>query len=1149
MPDIAGQRPIASRLQALLLSRAIEIWVDDDATSGRSYTEQGPRPAFVSSVAASHGRLVASGEITGTADFEVRCQHGGLPGQVDHGATVAARRSGEPLYLGWEPPGTLSAPDIIDAAVTGSRPDIVAHPNGTLISVNNTGGAGRIYTKAPGDTTWTNRGRVTDIAASLNTLVYYPCLVVVEDEVYLLAWREGVAYDPASGGTDPNVFISVWVSKDAGATWALAQDYATLEEDVFDDTVVAANPSDGAGTLFACGRLRAAYRANEVVVFAHLKGHREDDDMDVVRQFAGASLAERLDLVETYPPAAHTLGREGRALPDVVATPTGFVVAWLQNGKNDPQVATIGSAWQPLSTAQVHEVKGPYNIDADGGFTNVGAGTAEVLDDDYIGELALVYDPAGALWCFTCSAGPVSVWAGVQYAYYSADGGKTWVPGHATVPATAADTSGHWFRPDDVASSVQGNRPAAIGATWWRGAAALVHGSEGTSAGSGGLWMTLLGGMTDLPLPYERHGVRIGHRQGWLWNWLPFELPENQLYTATQTGTQTSALNGGAHVITTGDGAGAAGANWYQHTGVDNGVRQIGSGEVDMSVVAQQGNGTGSEIAWGMRLASTTHGCEFRIVRTVNGIYVRDHVAGTQLASVTGLPVNGRYVVRWSMDMVSDTGAGRGLQAWYRVNDGSTPDARRETLIGSWTLNDDNGAGGTVPHMEWGHIASSGDTTQNQSAWYEVSWAFPDTVSGPSPGSHAIWVDLDQAAGDNPALLPGRPLGTAEVYALDGLLLSGRRGPFRIGDAWSAPVGGDFEADRAIALDAPSRRIHHRSVDDSADVIIPWAVDPARPGVEDAEAEPLKALRWWGNYRTFHLEYLPQGGSWTIAATVDTAVLQGVSFTRIGKTLRASSTGSTVYLTRDEVDGDWTAEWDDGAGTTRQRHLAGNGPGRWSSSTSEPRARLELASTEAGDPTGGGTLSLWSPEVVVLVPGQTATAWRIRVPAQSTADGDLRTKIAWCDAHLLAQPPSWGRGYTSLPGHERVALEGDLGVRVDRAPAAQELRIAFDEGVDESDLANSSDVRFVTPYSSGSEPAASLGEIPRSLVRMLDRQAGRPVGWCVWDRTASGAVVIRRGHEQLWGTVEAAPDREVALGDPGDTEVVRVATMTLREER
>ena len=35
-----------TRVQALLLAREIEVWLGSVATSGRSYTEQGPRPGL-----------------------------------------------------------------------------------------------------------------------------------------------------------------------------------------------------------------------------------------------------------------------------------------------------------------------------------------------------------------------------------------------------------------------------------------------------------------------------------------------------------------------------------------------------------------------------------------------------------------------------------------------------------------------------------------------------------------------------------------------------------------------------------------------------------------------------------------------------------------------------------------------------------------------------------------------------------------------------------------------------------------------------------------------------------------------------------------------------------------------------------------------
>lgn len=640
---------------------------------------------------------------------------------------------------------------------------------------------------------------------------------------------------------------------------------------------------------------------------------------------------------------------------------------------------------------------------------------------------------------------------------------------------------------------------------------------------------------------------------GWYYTWLPYERPEYQTtdYTQNTSGVFTSTLTSSTatHDITSGNGALSTGSNWYQYTGVDHGQIQYGHGESVVTVNQSEGNGSTTEIGERMRLASTNHGIECEINRTATTIVVRDHVANTTLATVFGLTAGARYAVRYGMSMTSDDGSGRGLQVWYRLADRSSFEKRRWTRIGQWTLSDDSGSGGTVPHYEWGHIVAAGAGTQNQSSWHHTKWALPSASTQPSgPGAFARWDDLDQAGGDNPSILHGRSLGSVGDWAMDGFTLAGRRGPAFIGDTWSIPVTGDYSIDRAISLDVPSPRIHHRSVDVSSDVVIPWAADPGRPDDEDTLHPAMMALRLWCNWRLATLEYRTAGGAWATSATIDTRVIQGASYTRNGIYLRASSTGNTTYLTRDEVNGAWTAEWDDGAGTTVYRHLTGNSPGRWSSATTEPRARLQLTETKAGDPTTGGTLSLWSPEVVVLVPATTASAWRLVIDStHGTADGDYRTKLAWCDAHILAQPPSWGRGFTAIPGHERAELEGGLGVRVDRAPAARELRIAWDDGVDETDIGQSSAVRYARPFTGG-EPGGSVAALPRGLSQALVRQAGRPVGWVVWDQSAS-AVVLRRQHEQVWGTAPNAPDIEVVLGDEGSTEVVRVATTTVREER
>ena len=187
MADITTLPPVSSRLQALCLAEPIAIWDSNDAASGRSYTEQGPRPGVPKALRDSFAVVVPSGTTTGTIDYEARCQHAGVPGQIDHGMTIAARRSGDPLWLGWEQPGSLSGYEAVDATLDGIEVDVVATESGVLVATGRAGLSARAWTKAPGATAWTARGVVTTTPTGQIPAVYYPALVVVGAEVYLLA--------------------------------------------------------------------------------------------------------------------------------------------------------------------------------------------------------------------------------------------------------------------------------------------------------------------------------------------------------------------------------------------------------------------------------------------------------------------------------------------------------------------------------------------------------------------------------------------------------------------------------------------------------------------------------------------------------------------------------------------------------------------------------------------------------------------------------------------------------------------------------------------------------------------------------------------------------------------------------------------------
>lgn len=1116
-------------VQALALARRIEVWTSNDATSGRAYTEQGPRPGVPVAGRASHAVLVPAGTPSGATGYDVRCQHGGIPGMIDHGMTVAARRTGEPLYLGWEPPGVITGWDGIsyDSATTDEEPHCCTMPDDSVIVVARRGLSLLSWTRDPVTGAWS--GPVT--IRNAVTKVYWPCLVVVEDEVYCLAWHQGMTV--YSG--QQRYFISAWRSLDSGATWEVAQNYATTQ-----DKIVMGAPSWAGTDKWYGQRIRAAYRDGEVCVLAHMVANVNSGDADYIMQFAGPALTMRLDHVATMQ------GAHGWGMPDIVATPTGFLAAYVERTVSEAKTVTIGSAWQPISTGRVVEAD-VYG--AGKGWSNP-VGTVVVLDG--VVGLALAWDPAG-IGVLIVSDGdegsPVPIAAGRVFCHYTADGGESWSPASERQDALAAYGHLYWA-PDAGGAGVMDHYPHQYGACYQRGRICWAHNwVAAIGVFDDSIAVAYLGGWSDLEVSYANNGVRMGSRSSWAWTWMPFERPDDQAYTTVSGGVSSaglSASDNGVSIITTGDGTGAGGVgHHYYEIGAAPVLAELyGELEWEMTLITG-GSDAAEEIAVHYRLANAASGVEVGIRYYSTGLKAIDLVSGATLATLAGLTDTSYYQYRLGIYLNTEFVLSRSVQLWYRSADSS--ETRRWTNVGKWLLTDDGGAGGVTPRVRIGHFADGGGVTINRSRWrrWAIGFTHTDVMVA------AQWATLDQAGGDNPTLLRGRPLGSASAWALDGLLLAGRRGPGLIGDTWTIPASGDYEINRAISLDAPSRRIHHRTVDVSADVVIPWAADPDRPHAEDTEYPPLVALHVECNWRRAMLQYKTVAGAWTTSAIIDTRVLQDVAYVRAGRTLRGNAGGGTVYLLRDETTENWTIEWDDGAGTTRYRHPAGNTEGRWSNSTTEPRARIELASTLAGDPTGGGKLSLWSPSVTVIVPGVTATAWRLVIDStHGTADGDYRTRLYWLDVHMLAVRPGWGRGFTAVPGHEWVELEGGVEVGIDRAPPGALLRLAWDEGIVESEIHQSAvAVRSVTGYSGGVEPVAAVGAVSGSLVRALERQRQLPLVWACWPRGASGVVTLRRPGEHMLALAESAPTVEVVSGDEWASEHVRIGKVTLRRVR
>ena len=1131
MPDVSG-----SYVRGLLLAQEI-VPSDYPGAATPLYREQSPIAGYAVPDRTTRLRLHVSGTPSATSTLNVRCQHAGLPGQVDHGAMMAMRRQGEPLWIGHEPPSAVSAWESIsyDDAVAEREPAIVTTSTDAVVLVVRRG-TDLLVTRRSTIGVWS--AFATLFAGTSAAPPYWPALVVIGDEIFCLAWRLG--WDAEHYG------IMVCRSVDDGVTWELWQDWATVDTDIIYATVPYSAPI---GLEYGIGRLSVAYYDGQVSVFAHLKRNTNvaGVHIDVIRQWAGLGLNARLDLIQTYQGSSQC-----SALPSVIATSAGFLVTWLQYSTGIV-AATLGSASQPIGSA--------VQVDLSSYVSNALFGTGA----GYSGW----YTPAGTLVEVLPEIALCSVYDnGVPWVYwtghmenlpafactsaYSPDNGYTWSDGHSTLGNAAIPSYyAGWHRPYDAPGTYAESHPYRFAACAQRGRVLLAHewvADVSTFAGFS-IGIAYLGGWTDFPLPYERTGMRLGHRAGYRWSWLPLELPEDQDYVTVSAGTSSSALvvNAGEHRITTGDGVVATGQQFYSYT-APAAYAGFCSGLAEWTERVDGGGSlAAADIALRLRVSEVNFGSEVEVRRTTTSFRLYDVAGGVTLATVNGLTPSQRLQFRLGLAINTETGANASVQLEYRVWD--TSEVRRWIGVGRFVP--DGSATGN-PRIQWGHglDAAGGDApAMDDSFWREVQFTLPDmtnvTTTGDhhaTAGKHATWHDLDQAGGDNPGKLPGRPVATTYDYLIDGFKVSGLRGPGAIGDTWTSVTTGEYALARAISRTCPSPRIGWRSVGLTADQEIPWAADPDNPWLEDCAHAPLVGVGAYGyNARRIRVDSRSAAGAWTTRYDAATFVLTAVEFSRLGNAIVPAGGAQTTWLKRDECAG-WYVLLDNGAGTTRYRRVLGNDGGRWSAAGTEPMARLYLDGVATTDPVGGGAhrLSLWPDSAVVLFPGVSCAGWRIYLDnAYPTREDDFRVgNISFGPVHLFGLDYSLGRSIDQIPGHERVDLEGKIPVVVTRSPDSDVFGMSWDEGVYEAEIASASAVTWKRHSSNaGVGPNVAVAETAAALRGLLARHGGNPMVYVqVADYGASTTILLNRRDDHALVTC------------PGGLKIVNIAGNENRDE-
>lgn len=1138
---------------------------DSDAlwTAQTTWPEQSPRPGRPVDQGDSSLVLAAYGERSSQTPIELRTT---VAGSIDPltGAGFAWRLQNDPLYRGQVAPSSIWGWDTIHyvdgtstvvGSVTSSKhPHAKTMSDGTIlvcsqVSRYNTGESIQVSRFNEVTGTWTTVNVLT--LASAPTQDFEPCLCIVErpqgDRVVLFHWTEDTV--------SQTIQVAMLYSDDSGATWATGST-GCLREPLYDGEV------EGR-------RLRASYRNGQVILFAELVGQDPADAAltnNHIVQWASIDDGATFNLVKN---GQNVESLEG-AFPDVVATPTGFVLVYVSIDSNEgepyTQMRRIPDAFTPFSHSPRYVTTGDDSAGT-GAFTKAGylqvamgdlgsgqirqvPATGTVASSKYTfgkfgGEITMATAPNGTLYLIQMAVedyrdlsgfllgtnGPKNECVVVR----STNDGLNWdTLGKSDVFESAVLASG---RPNEnfPGSSVlwrskDGNTFLRnLACTWWRGRLMVAHqwaaqpGNEDAS-----LCVMALGGHSTVTLP--RTAIRRDETSmaAWIQTWLPVELPGDTAgWTAAGAGSNTL-QNGAVRLVTT------SGARNYTNT--DAGAGYI----VRASLSMVSGSPIGAtrvaiELSQG---GIQNHRVEVRFA--TNAISLFDVNAGALIGSVVSIDTT------TGVDVVAALQEGT-ASLWYRSK--GISDDLEYTAGPTGAAQLASGAGSTF--IKWGIIGS--DTASVD--WHELHFT-RGGLTGPTDYAGQQFEPL--ASMGNPADLNAIVHSPTGVYVADGVNVRATGGPALEGDEHVIGSDSDFPVSRVFPAVFPSPRRGTRTVDDNTEATIAVAYDTKSvlAGWNSAPLSDSMALAIQGaNWRTGFIErYNAVTNAWVTVVTIDMAydlawfantwTLYGASIVADGTLASATQT----YLEPNELAGS-TLE----LGSGKLRRIARNTEGSTRPTLAGRKAVVTFEGADGTESTS--TVRFWMKDAVVWWNnlGTESQGWRLRIPAQDTVDGDLRVgTLNWCNVHAFGTPYSFGRALGQEHGVQVVEAEDRTYRTRTLAPSRRSVTIGWSDGVPTCNASGESpDPDYVKLSDSvGALPVASSFDLPMTLRGLAEQVNGPALPVVYLPRLEKGppdATVLNRRRDFLVGVIDSDIRLDTVQGDENEDEFIRVASMTIQE--
>lgn len=703
----------------------------------------------------------------------------------------------------------------------------------------------------------------------------------------------------------------------------------------------------------------------------------------------------------------------------------------------------------------------------------------------------------------------------------STDEGASWTHiGHAPI-RHASDASPHSFGAVPVAgrlafltrwgSTGSAYDPYSAACVWLGGYGTHTAPAASSTSAFGAVWGAFADGTS---IAY--HQAVTGKDGG---NWIPLDVPDGDW---NASGAGTFALN-------------ATGTATFSDAKEYRTETSATAGEAFAEFICYP------QASYGMlklRLvddpASATTLYEVRVSLTSTGVL---SVYDINASAVAGTDTTG-IAAGWTRVRVALDGSGN-VRTWYA----------NEAHVGEWTEGPEaTGLTSTASNVTNRCIFGAEVTGA------DVDWKLAGYTFWPYRWSPENLGTKIGAAWSNPDSLHPRSMPARATTLGSGLKVRGIAGIARKGDEWTISTRYDNGVSLAFPDVEPSPHRPWRSSDLTEQVFtldresVTFSLG-AGTSYQDSTAVGFFFIG--ANFKEFHAEGW-NGSSWVSLGTGDASeALSSLTFNRYGSRVRphASTATGAQYVFNAAHVGD-TFDLGGGEADERYRRITANTEGAWTASTA--RTPVITLGGMTGDEVASGAGAIWCRDFGVIVHDHTETyeAYRVRIPAATTADG-------YFQGTLVAGPVyAFGSQYDQRwsVAKERPYRDQSLPNGRRRRKSIGKMRRVLDIGWTENAVDSSKAYRsqateldaYIVP--GATEPGSSVDDTLSMVEGLVESADGAPI--ILLRRVPSGSATAKVNVREsfVFGRIVSDTQRDSVLGDEVASSVDRLNTLRIEEE-